>query len=302
MDTVLRQTTMTGPAEFGEVFTEVSSPNLSTGSAGGSVRLFHVNVRSSQFDYQALCELLTANVGGYVFSRAQISSFIKRGIERRIDLEAMRALTKQADNDSALGEMLLYTFLEHVLGAPKVLSKFELSNLSGQQRSHADAIHILPATTPGGTTHIVLGAAYVEANLQDSIRTAIGRIRQIRSAEEIECHIVDSTGLEREFSTHDASVLSSLIIPSRLSQDKEICYAMFIGYSLGLQASPDRSHQEFRDLVDRKLQSDLLNYSDFIRSEIASAGLSNYPFHIYTLPLNDAVADRRSIVDTVFNG
>ena len=204
MDTVLPQTTITGQGEFDAVFTEVASPIKSSETAGGVVRLFHVNVRSSQFDYRALCNLLTANVGGYVFSRAQ---------------------------------MLLYTFLEHVLEAPKVLSKFELENLSGQQRSNADAIHILPAGTSGATTYIVLGAAYVEANLHDSIHTAISRIRQIRNDEELECQIVDSTALDKEFSTRDAKMLSRLIIPSKVSQDKEICYAMFIGYSLGLTNS-----------------------------------------------------------------
>ena len=302
MDTVLPQTTITGQGEFDAVFTEVASPIKSSETAGGVVRLFHVNVRSSQFDYRALCNLLTANVGGYVFSRAQISSLKDDGLERSIDLRAMRALSKSADNDSALGEMLLYTFLEHVLEAPKVLSKFELENLSGQQRSNADAIHILPAGTSGATTYIVLGAAYVEANLHDSIHTAISSIRQIRNDEELECQIVDSTALDKEFSTRDAKMLSRLIIPSKVSQDKEICYAMFIGYSLGLQALPTRPHDEFRELVDQKLRSDLLNYSEFIRSEIASAGLESYPFHIYTLPLNDAVADRRSIVAMVFNG
>lgn len=302
MDTVLRQTTVTGRSEFDTVFTEVASPVQSTGAASGGVRLFHVNVRSSKFDYRALCDLLTANIGGYVFSRAQISSFKDHGVERSIDLRAMRALSNSADNDSALGEMLLYTFLEHALGAPKILSKFELDNLSGQQRSKADAIHVLPAGGPGGKTYIVLGAAYIEANLQDSIRTASGRIRQIRNVEEVECQVVDSTVLDREFSAADASTLSSLIIPSKVTQDKEVCYAMFIGYSLGLQSSPDRSHDDFRELVDQKLSADLLNYSAFIHAEISSAGLGSYPFHIYTLPLNDAVADRLSIVDRVFKG
>lgn len=57
--------------------------------------VFHIDVRSSKFDYRALRELLTGNVGGYIFSRAKIASIIGSGSEHFIDLKSRAGISQE---------------------------------------------------------------------------------------------------------------------------------------------------------------------------------------------------------------
>ena len=61
-----------------------------------------------------------------------------------IALEAVEQLRENINTQHALGEMTLHLFLENVLHAPKVLSKFEIDTSSGTVRNSVDVIHLMP--------------------------------------------------------------------------------------------------------------------------------------------------------------
>ena len=87
---------------------------------------------SNRFSKTSLQEFLEWNVGQYVFSRSQIEQFELEGNVFSVGMEALDLMRKSGHADergtgNEVGEILLYAFLESVLGAPKIYSKVELN-------------------------------------------------------------------------------------------------------------------------------------------------------------------------------
>lgn len=102
------------------------------------LRLFHLQVSNNKFIFTSLENYLTGIISEYVFSRAQMERLTdpKSSINpRSIGIKALRVMKKNGAADqkgtgNELGEILLYAFLEDVLGAPKLFSKVELNAAS----------------------------------------------------------------------------------------------------------------------------------------------------------------------------
>lgn len=103
---------------------------------------------NNQFVSDDLQSFIRKNVGRYVFSRARLEQFRTRGDLESIGLEAMTIMANngtpgQKDTGNALGEILLYAFLEQILDAPKIMSKVELVTTTNAHSSKCDGIHLL---------------------------------------------------------------------------------------------------------------------------------------------------------------
>ena len=134
--------------KFDEVFTEVSHTETLGLKNPEQLRLFHLNVNNNAFSSDQLEVFLRKNIGQYVFSRAQIENYRIEDDVFSVGLDAIEIMKrngapgkKGTGND--LGEILLYVFLEQVLGAPKILSKVELQTGAKQFDSKCDGIHLL---------------------------------------------------------------------------------------------------------------------------------------------------------------
>jgi hypothetical protein len=151
--TVLLEKTL-NDKDFAGVFTKVEH----TGSLGlrnpNHVHIYHLNIENNTFIYEGLHRFLQNNVGRYVFSRAQLNQFRVDGDTESIGLRAIELLRKSnKPTDTGvggeLGEMLLYAFLEQVLGAPKLLSKVELKTSPNMYVYGSDGVHLLSLDATG---------------------------------------------------------------------------------------------------------------------------------------------------------
>ncbi len=118
--------------DFDAVFCEVTQSSPASWITQGELRLFHLNIRNNKFNPEEMKKLLYRNIGDYVFSRAKIEHFKVNGDAYAIVSQALRVLRKNGGADikgtgSELGELLLYSFLEEKLKAPKLMSRVELS-------------------------------------------------------------------------------------------------------------------------------------------------------------------------------
>ena len=134
--------------DFDAVFREVTQSSPVSWITQGELRLFHLNIRNNKFNPEEMKKLLYRNIGDYVFSRAKIEHFKVTGDAFAIVSQALRVLQKNGGADikgtgSELGELLLYSFLEEKLKAPKLMSRVELSTDAKQYASSCDGIHLL---------------------------------------------------------------------------------------------------------------------------------------------------------------
>lgn len=288
------------PDRFSRVFTEVEFAGTQALPKGTHVRLFHLGVDTGEFVYKDLCAFIRTNVGRYVFSRAQIAGYEADDNTDLIGLDATNELMATDDQHrETLGQILLYSFLEYVLGAPKVLSRFELNQFQGTVRSEADALHLLPPGMAGGVSQFVLGASYIDNSPQEIIDGAFDKIAKIKDNRDNEVTIVEQTLLDKSFAPEQVKAIEKLIIPERGGQPvHDTSYGIFVGYTLGLRLSDNRDAQAYRRDLAAKLRIDLIEHGAYIAEKIAACGLDHHEFHIYTLPLNDARVDPSTIMNT----
>ena len=80
--------------------------------------------------------------------------------------------------------------------------------------------------------------------------------------------------------------------------NRDSAFGVFVGYSLGLDKSKYTA-QEYRDMIEKKMDADILYYAPQIRDRINKMGLQNRSFYIYVLPLDDAEEDKKSIMKKI---
>lgn len=294
------------PGRFNQVFTEVPFTTTHHLPRGTRVRLFHLSVDTGEFTYKDLCSFIQKNVSNYVFSRAQIAGYVDTDEADMLSWDAsdqLRALEAEdpdilaRQDRETLGQILLYSFLEYVLGAPKVLSRFELDQIQGGRHSKADALHLLPAVETGGVSQFVLGASYIDTAPLTIIDGAFDKIAKIKANRDNEVSIVEQTLLDKVFAPNQLEAIERLIIPDPDGQPTyDTSYGIFVGYSLGLQLGGTRDTAAYRRDLDAKLRKDLIQHISYIADKITECGLEHHDFHIYTLPLNDARVDPSTIM------
>ena len=275
---------------FDDYFTEVDHSESISEDRPGSMRLFYLNVRSGKIKIADLEKFTMLNIGRYVFSRAKQEQYEKAGNLDAVMQQALRIMRKRGAADAKctgneLGEIMIYAFLEEKLKAYKLLSKIELSTDAAQYLSEADGIHFLCSDgTSGSYNQMVFGASNIVGEIKDAINQAFEIIKKISAHED------------------DLAVLKEYVVPEEGKKAKyAISYGVFLGYNFGILPT-GRSDDELLDIMQEKLEQDAQQHAAYISQKIKDCGLENHAFYFYLLPLNDAEAEKKTIMQHVLDG
>ena len=300
--------------DFAGVFTKVEhAGNLGLRNPN-HVHIYHLNIENNAFIYEGLHRFLQNNVGRYVFSRAQLNQFRIDGDTESIGLKAIELLRKShkpADTGvgGELGEMLLYAFLEEVLGAPKLLSKVELKTSTNMYGYGSDGVHLLSSSDDNGTPfyQLVLGESKIKGDLKAAVDDAFISIKKIIANPDNEIRLVESNIFKEAFTPEQAEHIKNIILPEKRGDTQyDKAFGVFLGYSLSLDAT-GMSNTQYRQAVKDKLVEDITAVITHIAKKINEKDdkgydLSGYSFYFYTLPFNNTDNDRRTIIEKLMNG
>ena len=286
-------------SKFESVFTEVKHPNQLNLPNPSQVRLYHVNVADYAFDYAELSKFIKANLGRYVMSRAKRQEYILHDETENIALDAAAALKKHGFDitDAHFMEIILYSFLECALNAPKVMSKFELENLGGSYRSKSSGIHLLSLPgTPLPIHQLIFGAADVVTDLNGAIDSAFNKISDIKTDLGNERILVEETIMGNAFPHDTQEYLKSIILPQKGSPQKpNTAFGVFLGYSVNLPGANGLPSHEYLTALSSKMTEDIAASVPYIQSKIDSMQLNQHSFYFFVLPLN-LISDRAAIM------
>ena len=249
------------------------------------------------------------NIGLYVFSRAQIEEYNIEGDAYSVGMDALDIMKRngnpgQKGTGNDLGEILLYVFLEQVLGAPKIMSKVELQTGAKQYGSKCDGIHLLSLEQKFGMPyyHMVFGTSSIVGDMKKAVDTAFDAIVEIEKQSTQERTLAENTVFSKSFDKDTVQKIKDLLIPSKgQSIPYDTAYGVFLAYNLGLNPA-NYSAVDFRRALTQKMDTDIRNHAAYIASKINALGLGNHSFYFYILPLNDADAEKTQIMDRVMNG
>lgn len=288
------------PKRFDSVFKEIASSKLSLPN-NNDIKIYSLEITNAQIDYEKVKRFIRGNIGKYVYSRAQRNNYELNGDLEAISSYAIDAYVKRVNRSpdtNHFSEIMLYSFLECILGAPKIFSKMELQNKSGQFETFASGMHVL-SMKKGMLpfNQLVLGASDTYDDLEHAVNNAFDQIERIAAGSSEEYDLLETSILNNEFDADMNQTLESMIIPKKGTSSSSIekAYGIFLGYTINVDRT-GLSNDEYLKNANEKMISDIKGIIPYIESKIGALSLSNHSFYIYILPLNDALSDKEFII------
>lgn len=292
------------PDTFLQSFHEIDA-ELSLGLKNNNqLRLFRLECDEGEYSYDALNDFLLDNIGAYVYSRESMKDLIEKKKAKSIGIRAIRTMNKNGKpglsaSGNDLAQMLVYAFLEEVLGAPKIMSKVELAQNNSAYTSNSDSIHFLTLEDNGKKIfELVFGAADISLGINEAIDKAMDKVQAIMNNKKAEKGLINGALFNKAFDSDTADYLKSVLVPNKnLVQRPNMAYGLFLGYSIGVNSDVDH----FEEDAATKLEKDVKNCIPYIVQKINALGLSGSSFYVYFLPFNNAVKDKITIMENLLS-
>lgn len=288
---------------FDNTFFEITHPGALTTPNQSVVKIYALRFQNKEFNFKDINSFILKNVGRYVFSRAKRNQYTVNDDIETIALDAIKEL-KKVNPTLSLGdhfsEMMLYSFLECALGAPKVLSKIELNKLSGTFKSSSSGVHLLPSNDLKIRNHqLAFGASKTINDLSSAIDHAFDQITDILANIVDEIELVDANILDSTFERDTTDFLKQTLVPKKEPLPyPDTSFGVFLGYSISLDGTDSLNNKDFIDYLNTRMQADILSVIPYIENKIKDSGLMSHSFYFYVLPLIDAEVDKNTIMNT----
>lgn len=291
---------------FEAVFRKVNHDEAFALKNKSGIGLYYLDISDSAFNYEYLNEYLLDSVGMYVYSRTQIKNLEERKKARSIGIKALRLMKENGQPDekgtgNELGEMLLFTFMEGGLHAPKLLSKVEITAEAHRFKSKSDSVHLLKKKVNGEICYqLVFGASSISGSIIDAIDSAFEVLAVIKNGRKNERQMVESTLFNNTYDPETTERLKQIIIPSKQrTAAPDMAFGIFIGYTINVS---ENDNDDFRTLAVEKMKADIREAVPYIEKKATELNLTMHSYYFYFLPFNDAENDKKQIMDELLGG
>lgn len=282
------------PQDFLDLFYEPRSEKI---QAKSSLHLHVLRVESGDFATKPLMTALLNNSLTYVLSRRNIKRMFSEPGRFPEFFQQARSKFKTPDRNAGEGgELLLYSFLESHLQAPKILSKMELKTSSEHYIHGSDGVHLLEESP--GRYQLIFGESKMYSDIQGEAGSSIARglkaaFESIETAIDAgltsDTWLVDSELLKEVDDDATVDALYDVLLPSASGTPtvtKNNAFGIFVGFELDVTEYPFESYEDLeieeylRGLADRAIDVQISKIQD----EVVNRGLGGYHFHIYVVP------------------
>ncbi|MBC9936023.1 MULTISPECIES: DUF1837 domain-containing protein [unclassified Leucobacter] len=261
------------------------------------MHLHVLRVDGGDFAIKPLFRELVNNSISFVLSRQNMGKLLG-------DLSRMGEFFKKAQtqfkapdpNSGEGGELLLYSFLEGHLGAPKILSKMELKTSSEHYVHGTDGVHLFEVSE--GDYQLIFGESKmygdatgsVGSSVRRGVKAAFASIGKVQEDDfDFDTWLVESELLKESLDTDKVELLASILLPSAAGAPaitKANAFGVFIGFELDVTSYPfaDHTAADIETHLRELALSAVTAQVDTIETEIQNRGLGGYQFHIYLVP------------------
>lgn len=261
------------------------------------MHLHVLRVDGGDFAFKPLFKEMVNNSVSYVLSRQNLGKLTSDLSRMGEFFRKVQTQFKSPDpNSGEGGELLLYSFLEGHLKAPKILSKMELKTSSEHYVHGTDGVHLLEVAA--GDYQLIFGESKMYGDVKGRVGSSVSRgikaaFTSMGKAQEedfdFDTWLVESELLKESLDDEKIELLESILLPPASggpSITKSNAFGVFIGFEVDVTTYPfaDRTATEIETDLRRFAVEAITKEIDTIKAEIQNRGLGGYQFHFYAVP------------------
>ena len=273
------------------------------------LKFFCPIIDANSLSYDRLIISLRDAAGHYCLSRRTWDEYVRRPMQlSHLVREKFRDLNS---NDGELGELLLFSFLETDLKAPKLLTKMELKTNPNLYFNGADGVHYLKLEN--GDYQLIFGESKVYSDLSKGISAALNSIRDFKNDNikddesgsirgiTFEKGLLNACIAQESYSDEERAFFKSLIYPNTSSQyNVDTAFAVFVLYNLEIDKKEKmRSNPDFREWLFTSIKSEILKMLPSILKRIEDRGLLGHNFYFYLVPFEQLTENQKEVLTKV---
>lgn len=249
--------------------------------------------------------------GHYCLSKRTWEEYVKQPMQ--LSHLVREKFRKLETNTGELGELMLFSFLESDLQAPKMFTKMELKTNPNMYFNGADGVHYL--RLENGNYQLIFGESKAYKKLEEGLKAAIDSIGKFKNnaikddvSGEIR-GIVFEKGLlnahisAESYSDEEKAFLKSLIYPkASQSYSVDTAFAVFVLYDINISLQDkQKRNDEFRQWLFEKLRGDIMSVLPCILSQIREKKLIGHMFYFYIVPFEDMKESQKTVMEGVID-
>ncbi len=273
------------------------------------LKFFCPIIDSNSINCDNLITSLRDAAGHYCLSRSTWNEYQRKPMQlSHLVREKFRGLNL---NEGELGELLLFSFLETDLKAPKLLTKMELKTNPNMYFNGADGVHYLKLSN--GNYQLIFGESKAYLDLSKGISAALDSIEKFKNNSikddesgevrgiTFEKGLLNACIAKEGYSIEDKNLLKSLIYPkSSNSFDVDTAFAVFVLYNIDINdKDKTRSHSEFREWLFNDIKAKILKMMPRIFEKIEKRKLTGHAFYFYIVPFEDMENTKKKVLKGV---
>lgn len=266
-------------------------------------------IDSGEFNYDVIVRALRKSVIHYCLSRRSYEELKDNPME--ISYETRSKFRKIKSNDGELGELMMFSFLESDLNAPKILTKMELKTNPNNYFNGADGVHYLKIDD--NNYQLIFGESKAYTEFEKGYKAAIDSIEKFKNnqIEDVETGELKGINFEKSllnahltsetFSEVDKNFIKSLIYPKSTSEyNVDTAFGVFVLFDFEVDSElKKKNNSEYRKEIHKELEAlideELKNIYDYIDGK----GLSGHCFYFYLVPVENVATNRKDILKEV---
>lgn len=281
------------------------------------LNLFSLRLSNKNFNYDLLIDELVNKLVTFCTCSKKYKEYIElnkvgtlsrtsRGLFRKyIDVKRnnIDGKTLSKTTDGEVGELMLYSFAESHLDAPKILTKMRFKTSTNDPVKRADGIHLLKLSDD--YYEIVYGESKLYENLSRGLTDAFSSIsdfvnRDNNNINHEQAFLIEN--MDSEFNEEEYNKIKEILIPNEKPIVIDNSFIIFVGFEINI---PD----EMKLLKGLNFQKSLHNFIkcevekriEHIKKKINEFELQNYNFYIYLVPFTNLNETKLEILQQILS-
>ena len=281
------------------------------------LNLFALKICNNQFDYNLLIEDLVDRVVTFCTQSEMFIKYKEKNNIGKLSRDSRRlfkeyiAVKRSIENntslkeskDGELEELMLYSFAESHLGAPKILTKMRCKTSSNDAVKRSDGIHLVKLDED--YYEIAYGESKLYESLTEGLTKAFTSIsdfitRDNNNINEEKAFLVSN--ISNEFNETEYNLLKRILIPSEEEIYLENSFIIFVGFEINIPSEIDILRgPKFKDALYKHVKENVEKRIKHIQKKIKEFKLERYNFYIYLVPFTELNKTKAEILKEILS-